>query len=70
MKSSAGPIRQMKTPPWMSSPALGSPPPQDETDSRHNARLYLSEGPVRVLSSHVSLVDINFFLSRLLSYFR
>ena len=53
---SGGPVRQMKTPPhiWMSTPTLGSPPPQEETDSSHKVRLYLAEGPVRLLSAHVS----------------
>lgn len=62
--SSSGPIRQIKTPPqaW-SSPAITSPPPQDETDSKQKVRLYLSEGPVRILSAHVSLLRLQCMLA-------
>lgn len=55
--------RQMKTPPpnsWITNPMLGSSPsPQEELDgsiSKNRVRLYLSEGPVRILSAHVNIL--------------
>ena len=55
---------------WISNPMLGpSPSPQDEmdgTNSRNRVRLYLSEGPVRILSAHVNFIfvyQLNFDLN-------